>query len=138
MALLNEITLIQKPPERFRDMYVISPRARNAHCYLFKEPFQKEARKVIWELKKNVDFAIGGYAHSYFIITRDPALSRVLAHTTCRLILSRERHAKSIQSFFRSIRPVIALRKFSTVSKKCNHFYSHAPLDVLGEVKSFW
>uniref|UniRef100_A0A6C0K8W1 Uncharacterized protein n=1 Tax=viral metagenome TaxID=1070528 RepID=A0A6C0K8W1_9ZZZZ len=126
------------PPDHYAHMYLVSLRSGDQHCFLFKEPYQKEARKIIWDLKKNVDFALKGYAHSYFIVSSRPGLSRVLTHTTCRLILSRDFSARVIQVYFRRIRGSVALRNMSVVSKSCHCFYSCAPLDVMGEIKSFF
>lgn len=131
------LSVIRHPPDQYSNMYLVSRRSDHKQCFLFKEPYQKEARKIIWELKKNVDFALKGYAHSYFIITNDPALSRVLTHTTCRLIAVREKSAHLIQALFRLHRRSVALHNISIVSKQCHEFYSFAPLDVLGEIKSF-
>ena len=131
------LSVIQPTPDHYENMYVVSRRSVDQQCFLFKEPYQKEARKIIWDLKKNVAFAPKGYAHSYFIISNDPALTRVLTHTTCRLIRSREKSANIIKSFLRQYRNSVALRNISIVSKTCHEFYSFAPLDVLGEIKSF-
>jgi len=131
------LSVIQPTPNHYANMYVVTRRSVDQQCFLFKEPYQKEARKIIWDLKKNVAFALKGYAHSYFIVSNDPALSRVLTHTTCRLIRLREKSANIIQSFLRQHRNSVALRNISIVSKTCHEFYSFAPLDVLGEIKSF-
>ena len=127
-------------PHNYLDMYLITRRgiASEELCFLFKEPFQKEARKIIWDLKKNVPFGLKGYSHSYFIISNDPALSRVLTHTTCRLIRTRENSSKIIQSFFRRYLAAATLHNISLVSRKCHEFYTFAPSDVLGEIKKFF